>query len=262
MKKFFLLVLIGLQFLIAGCIEFYSYRDYEVKVIDQESGKTIEGAKVTIDYYRTMKPVLNPPKKCIYTTNIDGNVKARVADYNISTWYVEADGFVDIYSLSDYFFNEETNEFVFPLYKEPEPVIEIVVPSGYRGPVAIEYVKADKMLQDKTDGRVFTFYANEKGYVAIQGSLKCIRKQYPEITVKYENGTQIEYEPENPDIDGLWRVTGGTNRYRILFVVGTDNDCRNFKNRFLVEWTEIVNRRERDFITFNDNEFNSYFENK
>lgn len=92
MKKFFLgMILVGMQFILSGCIALYSYKDYEVKVIDSQSNESIEGSEILIHYYFFL--VLNSPEQQNEFTNDSGWSKLRVANFRLCEWNVFADDY-------------------------------------------------------------------------------------------------------------------------------------------------------------------------
>ena len=229
-------ILVGAIFCGSGCIQFYESRDYKIKVIDQDSREPIQKAKIVVNYAYVFPVIVWPSEKTVMTGK-DGVVDARLGIWS-GFWRVSAIGYTPInifcsdsqLCVPELYYDEKTNEIIFPLCKDTETKIEIVVPDGYRGPVAIDYVRSDRMLLDKAEGGVFTFYANENGYIAIQSSLKYIPILWPgNIVWKYNNGNEIKYEQEDHNGVGIRFVVDN------VFVVGTEKDLDEFERRILLK---------------------------
>ncbi len=90
MKKI-IIVIVTMPFFLSGCIKFYSYKEYEVKVVDYESSQPVEGAEVSVRYLAFF--LLNYPETKNIITNDNGWAKIKVANKVLNIWEVNAEGY-------------------------------------------------------------------------------------------------------------------------------------------------------------------------
>ena len=243
-----------------GCIAFYTYEKYHAKVIDAEANVPVNDVTINIRYL-TMVPYLNPARPVEVTTRQDGSAAFSVADYASAKWRIKAEGYLPIYEygyrVPDIFNIETGNNVIIPIYQKPEPKIEIIVPDGYRGPVALHLIPANKWIQETPGKRAFSFTMMPNGYVPVQASLLFHDIDIFSITARYENGKKIScprYKPDGPnDICLLWVYSMGE---KILYSIGTEKERDNLWNTV---WVEILDYGDIA-RTLDPDIFNSYFQ--
>lgn len=138
-----------------GCLALYEYEPVTVTVIDAESNAPIRGAQVELSYPHVM--CLNPPRDIACETGSDGRVEIEVATFDVKWWRVSSPGYIT--DDSDHITDRPGDGRVgspghpheFRLYREPEPEIVVVIPTGYVGPVLIDFIPSKTWIQDARD---------------------------------------------------------------------------------------------------------------
>jgi hypothetical protein len=191
MRNMLLLVLLLFMPFWCGCVK-YSYETYQVKIIDAEENIPIEGADVSIGY---MSKRLFPPLSRA-VTNQRGLAELQVADGIYWFVNVSAEGYIPFNhtSFMNYYLHRQdlifqnNNELTVLICKKPEPIIEIIVPDGYRGPVILKEYIVD-MSPAEVGKRFFSYKMQSNGIFSVKvlplfygmdiGSI---------IKARYENG--------------------------------------------------------------------------
>lgn len=106
---------------------------------------------------------------------------------------------------------------VIEVFRGPRPVVELVVPNGYRGLVKAEV----RVQEDAAPGRAFTFAAAPPETVKVVGPAVFKQGAGPEFRAKYADGAPLPMNPEGVQIGFMWLTTEGDTR---VFVVGTKTD--------------------------------------
>lgn len=233
MRNLALIVLVLFVPFWCGCIKFYSQEQYQFKVVDAEQNKPVEGAIVSVAYI-FKEPVLNAPKPAEVVTDQSGLAELKVADYKAHL-RARAEGYIPLRWLrfrkdspaQHNFKIQNDSEVIVSIYKEPKPTIEIVVPDGYRGPVALEFLASDKPAQVKAGQRFFSYNTSPKGYVQIQHSPlfdSC------KIIARYENGNPVPRPSRSrPEQISFLRVY--TRDQKRLYLIGTFKEEDELKRK-------------------------------
>lgn len=235
MRKMIFIFLVFVVPFLGGCFEFYGHEKYQFTVLDAEDQTPIERASVRVSYWS--KPfVLNCPGRNKAFTDQSGTVEFKVADYYPRFLRVDATGYVQVSSSfsvhpmgPNFLRARDGNEMLVLLYKQPRPRIEVVVPNGYRGPVGMEYVSLDEMVQGKPGQRVFTVKADSLGYAKVEMSHMFHSVGASGVYVRYENGVGVQTSNYYSPVEiGLRQVAHRGNKQ--LYVVGTEKDVLDFKS--------------------------------
>jgi hypothetical protein len=247
----FILLLVGVFPYLPGCHQFWTISPVDVVVLDGETGQPVPSASVAVKYDGQSSAWFMPPEEQRKT---DGQGKAiiPVADFRAGSifWDVSADGYADERPHADSGGGERVPGAFLPsdkaddssglhavvrLLKGPAPRITVVVPSGYRGPVWVEFV--DKQGWAKPGEREFAYPANARGYVEIPTiSLFCSVSR-ENLFAQYADGTPIPAGDFGQDQVGFrWvcggeRVKSGKPPTRSLWMVGTTTNLAELKRR-------------------------------
>ena len=205
-----------------GCLAFYTSETVTVTVLDAESSAPIQGAKVDLDYYYMM--CLNPPRDVSVETGSDGRVEIEEATYENKAWRVSAPGYITEWPifLAD---GSPGNPREFRLYREPEPEVVVVIPTGYVGPVFVEVIPSNTWIQDAPGSRRFRFESSANGYVPIIAS-PLIRRATVVTRAEYRDGTPIARAGDASDHELAFRTVShfGKDGDQWFCLIGTSAD--------------------------------------
>lgn len=236
-------------FLFSGCIHFYDYKQYQMRIIDPELNQPVENASISVRYCFPGRIWRQMPKSVKEKTDASGLAKVKVATNSrpyAPICSIRADGYMHT-APSDIRMGIDTRwvpsntrvgnegEVIIPIYKKPEPTIEIVVPDDYLGPVVIHLIQANEWIQGKPGQREFSYKVGQNGYLSIEASpllsLPVLYLAHPDsnnsvITVRRENGQEIlfagrEHELKPDSIGFRWVHAEGP---KILYIIGKAQD--------------------------------------
>jgi hypothetical protein len=225
-----LLALLSLLAGSPGCRVINGYRPVTILVQDAETGEPVPGARVRVGYYLLVDP--RAPKLRIGTTDDEGLVTLRVAPYEgRAVMVATAEGYFTegMRSLSD----AEIGRFepgdgkrarpfvVLPMYAEPAAVVELVVPTGYRGLFKVETQTDDHLAPRQ---RLFGVHVEPSGLAVLKGPGLLQRADGVDLRARYEDGTPLE-PAAGPDAVGLWELGEPSEPVRYFFVgTGKEHD--------------------------------------
>lgn len=213
-----------------GCQAFYAYRPVAIQVQDAETKQPIPGAAVRISY-----PLVQPsqtPYEVEGATGADGIAHLRAAPYGPAGVLVEVSG--KNYLLDQKTVPVTTIEAIKPagwfekvekrpatvtleLYAAPRPVVELVLPAGFRGPIKAEVqVRAD--APSTAGQRLFRYGVTTAGIVQVSGPAlveRVLPLDYQAITA---DGTRLTREAKGLAM-GFYAVK--SEGRRLTFFVGT-----------------------------------------
>ena len=205
-----------------GCLALYEYEPVTVTVIDAESNAPIRGAQVELHY--TYMMCLNPPRGVSAETGSDGRVEIEEATFGGKWWKVSALGYItDLPSSRPD--GSPGNPHEFRLYREPKPEIVVVIPTGYVGPVFVDFIPSNAWIQDAPGSRRFRFESSANGYAPIIAS-PLLRRATWATRAEYRDGTPIARAGEASDRELALRWVGvcDSKGDRVLYAVGTSAD--------------------------------------
>ena len=206
-----------------GCLAWYLSGPVTVTVLDAESNAPIQGAQVDLHYSYVM--CLNQPKDVSVETGSDGQAEIEEAAFESKAWKVSASGYIAQWPI----FPEDGspgNPHEFRLYREPEPEIVVVIPTGYAGPVLIDFIPSDTWIQDAPGSRRFRFESSANGYVPIIASPLIYRAQWKNPRVEYRDGTLIAHAGDAHDHELAFRTVSllRINGDQWFCLIGTSAD--------------------------------------
>jgi hypothetical protein len=195
---------------VQGCAS-YGRRSVDLQVIDAENGTAVPGAIVSIQPDRTY---YNAPPP--YDARADARGQAHFQSFaRHCTWLVDAPGYMHgeyqsgilngAINTPDYVHNTAIgpDAYVIYLYRLPAPVISIIVPNGYQGPLEIRRKLVSQLVQGSPGQRQFDFTAASNGEVSIDVTPLLYRVFSGDIQVRYQDGSTIarqHYLSRNMDI--------------------------------------------------------------
>lgn len=162
-------------------------------------------------------------------TGSDGRVEIEEATFGGKWWKVSALGYItDLPSSRPD--GSPGNPHEFRLYREPKPEIVVVIPTGYVGPVFVDFIPSNAWIQDAPGSRRFRFESSANGYVPIIAS-PLLRRATWATRAEYRDGTPIARAGDASDRELAFRLVGWCDPEcrRILYVVGTSADEKAFE---------------------------------
>jgi len=274
-------------FLFSGCVKFYTYEEYRIKVIDAELNQPVEGVSVSVKYH--VAPGLGglssksmffprPPNDMTVITDIDGLAaikKAKDAGMYLDHCMIWAEGYNTQNAWFTFFsfplVTRSEGLFIISIYRMPPPKIELVVPDGYKGPVGIKFLQSNDPITGEPGQRLFTYHLQPENWVGIPITPLIAWNELPHLithnragvahnddmfVVKREDGDSIIWlgsnfvETVDPKCVAFrWVCDDDITASSSLFVIGTEHD-RDVLYKKL--YPENRNRLDRDA-------FNAYF---
>jgi hypothetical protein len=221
-----------------GCVSLYGSRPVAVLVRDIETKKPIPRAEVHVSYPLADSP-LAPPQGS-GPTGDDGVARLTVAPNGDDgvVLNVTAAGYIPVeqtvpaatvraYEPAHLFEAVERRpvDLAIELYAEPRPVIEMVLPVGYKG-----VVKAEVHVQDGAPcapgQRLFSGAMLPSGVVPVAGPPLLREANINDMRARFADGTPVSRSPKSGEF-GLWLLSWeGTDRY--TFYVGTQADYESY----------------------------------
>lgn len=225
----------------SGCLLPHREPPLAIVVRDAETGKPIPGAAVQIS------DPLAPPSRSLAephgTTGPDGVVQIKRKQKQEDTRELvetTAPGyFMAVQDLESAVKKQNpgapsgtATSIAVEMFAEPRPVIELVVPAGFRGLVKAEVVVRDPQPGDKPGQRQFTFRVSPDGAVEVNGSPVLRYAVAMDYKARYESGEPLKTDAAVSEIGLRWVRTGGHTEY---FVVGSKQ-----------EWDEVRRSMEHE----------------
>jgi len=106
---------------------------------------------------------------------------------------------------------------VLEMYAEPRPVLELVVPTGYRGIVKAT-IRVQNDLKYEPHTRLFSYAVPSSGVVAVALPRLFTRGMTPDIRARYADGTPLPRDAKDYEMGCRWLKVDPENEY--LFVIG------------------------------------------
>lgn len=271
MRNLVLIVLVLFMPFWCGCIHFYDYKKYQVRVIDPELDKPVENASISVRYWFPGRFSRKSPQMVRTKTNATGSAKVKVATdaapYS-PICYIQANGYFSCQPTIEFLnrfagwvpINVRTGsngEIIVPIYRRPGPNIEIIVPEKLKGPVALHLIQTKEWIQGKPGQRHFSYEVGQNGYLPIKASpllssfILSLDYKNPGINVRRENGQEILYagrelglEPD--EIAFRWVYNEGP---KFLYIIGTAQDRQTLHDKVMSGGTGHIDSKT----------FSSYF---
>ena len=220
------------------CTLSYSVERIAVRVVDPESGTPVEGARIEITYLMILLwPVFNPPPGVDVRTDLEGRAEFQIADLG-SELRITRPGYIDVWVPTEprdghlhprHYEESDDGErrITVPLYRAPEPSVTVVLPDGYRGPVAVELRPSDRDVQASGPQRESVFEADARGRVVIEASpLLYEQRTLLDLDARFTSGRSVgeTVDASSGEKVSFVKVEFDARRLRALFVVGTKAD--------------------------------------
>jgi hypothetical protein len=181
-----------------GCAMFHVYRPVTVLVRDAETKKPIPGAEVSLAYMTIFDFFAPSPSADV--TGADGIAHLVTAPYDrgppiaicadakgyCSETYTAEGKDIRVIDTRDWF--KDSRPISLVLEKQPRPMVELIIPNGYRGILKAE-VKTLGENQGTLGQRRFSFQVPPSGIVEVAGP-RVLRNCYPaDYILRYADGT-------------------------------------------------------------------------
>jgi uncharacterized membrane protein YgcG len=223
--------------LTSGCQNLHAYRPVVVQARDAETKQPISGAEVLVAY--PLVESFPAPEQSTGTTGNDGVTRVRAAPYGnvgiqvtvAAKGYLSEEKDVSVAVLqaiqpAGWFEAVERRpvNFVVELYAGPQPTVELVVPTGYRGLVKVDLQARDDVACPPGQ-RLFSYEVPPSGILSSAGPVLLRRVFGANFTARYADGTPFPRQAADGAL-GLWwlRTEGNTQ----CFVVGTRDEYNAF----------------------------------
>ncbi len=203
----------------ASCQSFQRFRPVDVLVRDAETKQPIPGANVRI-WYPLTDGVYRTPEST-GRTGADGVVRLQAATSGCEGMMVAgtAQGYLsEELDVPVTLIQTQPASVVVELLAEPRPMVELVVPTEFRGLVKIE-VQAD--APPVPGQRVYQYEVPESGVVRVQGPPVLQRLMVGDYRARLADGTPLPQKVGVVDLGLRWLKCEGVNQY---FVVGTQSE--------------------------------------
>lgn len=187
-------------------------RHATIRVLDAETGTPIESAHVSI-YYNDggigANPLLSPASSA-GKTGRDGTVTLAAADparYGTTVRVIASDYLTtrELFPVRGFFKGKKERDLTVRVYHGPNPVIELILPKGFRGVAKVTLRPTGRVVQDKPGERRFSVVVPRSGSIEVAAP-KCVLDNA--LTggrmwweARYEEGTPIPYEYAVSDLD-------------------------------------------------------------
>jgi hypothetical protein len=219
--------------LVSGCQTLHSYRPVPVLVRDAETQQPIPGAEVHITY--PFEEALRSPSPSSSATGADGVARLTAAPYgdidlrvavNAKGYLTEESGLpvkvVQAIEPLHWFEAAESRpvSLVVQLYAAPDPTVELVIPTGYRGQIKAE-VQVQEGLAGAPGQRHFSFEVPTSGVVDLTGPPILRHVCSVAVRARYADGTPLRRDAQGTEV-GFW-VLNDEGTY-LRFLVGTHDE--------------------------------------
>jgi hypothetical protein len=222
-----------------GCLSFHGYRPVPVEVRDAETKQPIPGVEVKVSY--PLETSTFAPGDVKETTGADGIARLQAAPYGRAGVMVEISGH-GYMSEYKYLTVEEVEavepahwfedvrrrpaRLVMEMYANPAPVIDFVVPVGYRGQFKAK-VQVQAGLPSAVGQRLFRFEVPEAGEVIAAGPALFQHVTPTNVRVKFADNAPLSHMAKESAV-GYWVLKcDGTSFH---FLVGTQRDYDYYRS--------------------------------
>ncbi len=221
----------------SGCQAMHSYRPTPILVRDADTKQPIPGAAVRICY--PFLPEGQAPFCSTGTTGTDGIARLRASPQGQGDIVVElaANGYLTerkeltvetVQALQPAHCFEAVEKrppaVVLELYAEPRPVIELIIPSGYRGELKVQ-VQGQENVPFTPGQRKFSVAVPESGVISVTGPPLLAHVWSPDFTARYANGQILSRQPKDGEAGFWWVESEGSVQ---CFLVGSRGEFEAF----------------------------------
>lgn len=221
-----------------GCQSMHPTVPVAVTIRDAETKAPVPGAEVTFLYpaddsgthSRDATGVTNAGgiAQVRATTDADGlpQVKINAANYIADQRMLPGDALRAIRSSSSWPFTGRTDpvEVSLDVYRGPMPVIDLIVPNGYRGLIKVD-VRIREDVAYEQGQRVFRYNVPPDGLVQADGP-PILRSCKPVYFARHLDDTRVPTEVRDDEVGFRWlRAEGRTE----VFVIGTKGEWESYR---------------------------------
>jgi hypothetical protein len=201
---------------VCGCQALHRYRPVAIQAVDAETGRPVPGADIRITYPVTASSATPAPSHG--TTATDGIARLQAAP-------CAEGGAVHVEASAPGYLGEETflssvslqaispakpfekvehrpATLVVALYASPDPKVEMVIPTGFRGMVKAE-LKFSPDAPGSPGQRTFRYEVPASGVVQVNGPPLLRRLLPAEFHGSYADGTELKPDAADAQI-GFW----------------------------------------------------------
>lgn len=195
-----------------GCQMLHPQPPIDVEVRDAETQAPIDGAHVRVWHNASHSDVTSG------TTGPDGTVHilAPQAQDTPLVYEMMAKGYMS--RQTDQPAKQNSSHIVLEMYAEPRPVLELVIPTGYRGVVRAT-VKVQDNYAYQPHQRLFSCTVPASAVVEAVVPPIFGRGQTPDIRARYADGTPLPRDAKDFEIGCRWLKADADSEY--VFVIGT-----------------------------------------
>ena len=203
-----------LLFLVAfsGCQSLHPVAPVDVQVRDAETKAPIDGAQVRL-WFSTAHSVSTSG-----TTGPDGTARIPSPPVEDAPLQFEAMARGYLPRQSGQAIERTPTGVVLEMYAEPRPMLELVVPTGFRGVVKAT-VRVQNDLKYEPHLRLFSCPGPSTGVVVVALPPVFLRGVTPDIRTRYADGTPLLREAKDFEIGCRWLKADPETEY--VFAIGT-----------------------------------------
>jgi hypothetical protein len=196
----------------SGCQALHPATPVDVQVRDAETKAPIDGAQVRLSYAALHSATSSG------TTGPDGMVRIPPPPLEDAPLQFEAAAKGYLPRQSGQTVERSPMGVVLEMYAEPRPVLELVLPTGYRGVVKVS-IRVQNDLKHEPHLRVFSYPVTGSGVTTILLPPVFTRGVTPDIRTRYADGTPLLRDAKDYEIGCRWLKADPDKEY--LFVIGT-----------------------------------------
>ena len=230
--------------LLSGCQAFHAYRPIDVEVRDGETKQPIAGVEVKISYPLETDSFAPAESKAI--TGGDGIAHVQAAPYGRAGIRLDVRGKgymseVKYLSVEEvqaiepaHWFadaNRRRSVVVMEMFADPAPMVELIAPVGYRGPIKAE-VQVRAELPTTAGQRSFSFPVSASGEAVAAGPALFRQVSSANMRVRFADDRPLTFRAKESAL-GYWYVKYEGRCY--YFFIGTPADyegyCKSQQNR-------------------------------
>ncbi len=213
-----------------GCQAMHAYRPIAIRVQDAETNQPIADAVVHLSY--PLAPAAEAPSESSGATPPDGVVRLQAAPYGPAGVLVEvkAKGYlleqktlpietVQAIKPAGWFekVGQRPVDLAIALYADPRPVVELVLPAGFRGMIKAE-VQVEPDMRNTPGNRLFRYSVSPAGTVQVIGPPLVERVAPLDYQAVTADGTRLTRSVQGLDV-GFYAVK--SDGHALTFFVGT-----------------------------------------
>ena len=196
----------------SGCQTLHQLTPVDVQVRDAETNAPIEGAHVRIWYPSTHSVAMSG------VTGQDGLVRIQSPPIEDSPLMFEAMARGYLPHQSGQPIERTSAAAILEMYAEPRPIVELVIPTGYRGTVKTT-ISVQNNIKAEPRARLFSYPVPSSGVVTIALPSIFPRGITPDIRTRYADGTPLPRDAKDYELGCRWLKADPESEY--LFVIGT-----------------------------------------